>query len=87
MTDSLVAVLSDEGRTKVTVAPVAVTDDTETLVGAANLGRNSALGDIFITRLGNDTPPADIIIARNTANTVARPNQTFLMHLIMRPDP
>jgi hypothetical protein len=40
---------SDEGRTMVTVAPLAVTDDTVTLVGVAHLVWNAAWGAKLIT--------------------------------------
>lgn len=78
MTDSLVAVLSEKGRTNVTAAPVAVTDDTETLVGSANLGKDAAMADILIARLGPESALADIFIIRPTAITAARPTQIFL---------
>jgi hypothetical protein len=41
-----VAVRSAEGRTNVTVTPVAVTDDTETLVGSDHLDEVAALAGI-----------------------------------------
>ena len=83
MTDSLVAVLSDEGRTNVTVAPVAVTDDTDTLVGSANPGRNDPLADRFIARLGWDTALAEIFMTRPIVITIARLIHSFLTQSIM----
>jgi hypothetical protein len=85
MTDSLAAALSDEGSTNVTVAPLAVTDDTETLVGSANPGRNDPLADRFTARLGRGTGLADISMTRPIAITIARLIHSFLTQSIMSP--
>jgi hypothetical protein len=79
-----VAALSVEGRTNFTVAPVAVTDDTVTLVGAANLDVVAAVTDIASVRDGVVTAGTQIASTRNAA-TQAAATQSFFMHLIMPP--
>jgi hypothetical protein len=74
-----VAVLSAEGRTKLTTAPVEVTDDTETLVGAANLDVNAA-ADIASTEGGVFATAAQIPTTRDAVMTAAMANQSFFMH-------
>ena len=85
MTCSLVAALSVEGRTNLTVAPVAVTDDTVTLVGAANLDLVAAVTDIASVRDGVVTAGTQIASTRNAVTQAAAATQSFFMHLIMPP--
>jgi hypothetical protein len=72
--------LSLDGRTNLTVAPVAVTDDTVTLVGAANLGVLAAATDIASVRDGVVAAGTQIASTRNAATAAATATQSFVMH-------
>jgi hypothetical protein len=75
-----VAALSLDGRTNLTVAPVAVTDDTVTLVGAANLDVVAAVTDRASVRDGVVAPGTQIASTRNAATAAATATQSFVMH-------
>jgi hypothetical protein len=82
MTCSLVAVPSAEGRANLTVAPVAVMDDTVTLVGAWNTG-------VYLALSANTSFPADPVSsaivtasASKVAVAAAAATQCFFMHSI-----
>jgi hypothetical protein len=82
MTRSLVAVPSAEGRANLTVAPVAVTDDTVTLVGASNTGVTLALS---ANASFPDDPVSPVMVtasASNVAVPAAAATQCFFMHSI-----
>ena len=72
------AVLSDEGRTNLTTAPVAVTDDTETLVGAANLDVVAATADIDCTWAGALAATAQIASTEDAVMTADMATQSFM---------
>lgn len=77
------AVLSPEGRTKLTPAPVAVTDDTVTLMGAAHWGstddaagdRDGSADDVATTTTQTAIPTDAVRAAGRTAG--------LFMHLMM----
>ena len=72
------AVLSDEGRTNLTTAPVAVTDDTETLVGAANLDVIAATADIACTWDGAIAATAQTASTTDAVITADMATQSFM---------
>jgi hypothetical protein len=78
-----VAAQSLDGRTNLTVAPLAVTDDTVTLVGAANLDVLTALADIASVRDGAVAAGTQIASTRNAVTPTGAATQSFFMHLIM----
>jgi hypothetical protein len=80
-----VAALSVEGRTNLTVAPVAVTDDTVTLVGAENLDVVAAVTDIASVRDGVVDAGTQIASTRSAVTPATATTQSFFMHLIMPP--
>jgi hypothetical protein len=59
---------------KATVAPVAVTDDTETLAGSPHLDTGAALADISCIRDA---------VNRDAATTAGTATQSFFMEPIM----
>jgi hypothetical protein len=80
-----VAAQSDEGRTNLTVAPAAVTDDTVTLVGAANFCVLAAVTDIASVPDGAVAAGIQIASTGNAVTPTAAATQSFFMHLIMPP--
>jgi hypothetical protein len=75
-----VAVLSVEGMTNLTVAPVAFTDDTVTLVGSANLGVVAAVTESASARDGAVAARTQIASTRDAVLTAATATQSFFMH-------
>jgi hypothetical protein len=68
-----------------TVAPLAVTDDTVTLVGVAQLVSGAVLAADLNTRLGAGGTLADTLITRKTAATIATMTPTLFTYPILAP--
>jgi hypothetical protein len=83
-TCSLLAALSAEGRTNLTVAHVGVTDDTVTLVGAVNSDMAAVVRDASAAG-GVEAALTQTASTRGAAMTAGAATQSFFMHLMMVP--
>jgi hypothetical protein len=86
MTCSLVAEVSAEGRTNLTVAQVGATADTVTLVGGVNLDMASAAGETVSVEGGVEAALTHTASTRGAAMTAGAATQSFFMQLIMVPE-